>query len=154
MFPYWNDWFGAPLTQASFAGQDNRHAITIGSVHHNYTVAGVDGSGVTVPQNLTVSFGALGVTVTNLSGVTWASGAAVKLWVSRGTTGMVKDMSYAYDIPLTLRAPTVGSPAYQTADAATIWLVDLLGNYRPGTKHPLSPAGLPSKGAVEPASLA
>ena len=137
--PYWNDWYGNPLTEASFAGAWIRNAITVNNVIYDQP----EGAASFV-------FGPTGITITNLSGVTWTTGQSYRVYTDRGTTPMAMDTFYATPPGSTaVYTALSGSSGYQ-AGSANVSFYDYFGNVRRGTLHPDSPAGTPSKGATEP----
>ncbi len=91
-----------------------------------------------------VSFGSLGVTITNTSGSSWNVGMKWWLALDRKTRREVElplQTQFASPPEVPVAKPGIGSPAYQSADRGLVTYMDFFGDIRPTQA---------SMGAIEP----
>lgn len=132
-----------PTSQAYWLGRDvddTQHAIY------------VPGSGVSYAKNgdLTVSFGASFVTITNTSGTTWSGGGVYTLKLDHSSLKGTIDASHsvaAQVVPVARPQVGVGSAGRVTGGLVAEDAFD--ASPRPGRFIPGAPSGTPAKGAVE-----
>ena len=144
--PYGVGWDGQTTEQADFAGAWTRNGV-------RFKFSPADENDVLYDQmrgGADFAFEAGGIRITNTSGVTWPSGAVLRVIVDRGSTAMAMDTTWAIPAGTMRRyGITASSGAYQNASGPLVSLSDFHGRWRPGTAHPDAAAGTPSVGATE-----
>lgn len=151
ILPYGLDWYGNVTNAAMFAGHWNRLQIGLNPDNSNQYKLPEKRYSAVLTNESSFSFQQDGIHVTNLSADIWPAGQYVTLMLDRGNAMM--DMDTRWATPAGTIAEygiTPQSGAYQDADGL-VSMTDFYGRMRPGTGFHGSPAGVPSRGALEPA---
>lgn len=139
-------WTGGSVTQSDFSGAVARSAIVIGTTNlaDNFNPCLAEYRG-----EISVSFDAGGIVVTNLDATTWTSGQGWVAHLDRSGSAMATDTRYAAQANTTYTyAVTPSSAAYQGVVSGPVSPVDIFGNARPGGGHYQASAGPASPGAL------